>query len=196
MRSALRLLLPLTLASTLLSGCIVAPVGHYPRQPQQSGYPGGYPGGYPNPYPSAEPRWRSDYPQAPAEPSYGVSRYGDVRYGTIAGIEPMGSSRGSSSGAGAVTGGVIGGVIGHEIGRGMGGRRGDGGAVGAMLGAFGGAVIGDQIERDANRGGPAGWRLWIRMDGGGDQSLQVPDVGGLRVGERVRFVNGRLERLG
>lgn len=187
MRSALRLLLPLTLASTLLSGCIVAPVGHYPRHRPADDYPGGYP--------DPSPGWSQGYPQ-PGEPAYGGSRYGDIRYGTVAGIEPMGVSRGGSSGAGAITGGVIGGVIGHEIGRGMGGRGSDGGAVGAMLGAFGGAVIGDQIERDANRGGPAGFRVWIRMDGGGDQSLQLPEVGGLRIGERVRFVNGRLERLG
>jgi outer membrane lipoprotein SlyB len=64
-----------------------------------------------------------------------------------------------------------------------------------VLGAIGGAVIGDQVERDGNRG-PAGWRVVIRLDGGGDQALQLANPGDLRVGARVRFVNGQLQRVG
>ncbi len=190
MNLALRSTAAIVLGSLLLTGCVVAPVGRYPsasyRQPQNGYYQGGY----------AEPAYPA-YPSAPqyGEQSYRGDRYADVRYGTVAAIEPLGYARSGSSGAGAVTGGLIGGVIGHEIGRGMGNRRDGSGAFGAMIGAIGGGVIGDQVERDANRG-PAGWRVWIRLDGGGDQSLQMGNPGGLRVGERVRFVNGQLQRLG
>lgn len=199
LRSLLRPVTLVALASALLTGCVVAPVGRYPspsyRAPQTS-----YQGGYAEPAYPAYPA----YPSAPPQYQYGDrgygdrnygDRYADVRYGTVAAIEPLGYARSGSSGAGAVTGGLIGGVIGHEIGRGMGNRHDGGGAVGAMIGAIGGAVIGDQVERDANRG-PSGFRVWIRLDGGGDQSLQMANPGGLRVGERVRFVNGQLQRMG
>ncbi|CAM3658870.1 glycine zipper 2TM domain-containing protein [Roseateles saccharophilus] len=178
-RPLLRSAALVTLGSALLAGCVVAPVHRAPPpaySPPPVGYaepaPGGYYGGN--------------------ESGYG-GRYADVRYGTVAAIEPLGNQP-RSSGAGAIAGGLIGGVIGHEIGRDMGGPRGDGGKVGAVLGAVGGAVIGDQIERDGSRG-PAGYRVWIRLDGGGDQNLQLANPGDLRVGERVRLADGQLQRL-
>lgn len=179
----------IVLGSALLTGCVVAPVH---RQPPPAYSPPPPPVGYAEPAPA--------YPAYPSqggyysgnEPGYG-GRYANARYGTVAAIEPLGGQA-RSSGAGAIAGGLIGGVIGHEIGRDMGGPRSDGGKVGAVLGAFSGAVIGDQVERDGNRG-PAGYRVWIRLDGGGDQSLQLANPGDLRVGERVRFVDGQLQRL-
>ena len=175
----------ITLGSALLTGCVVAPVHRAPPPPYSPP-----PVSYGEPAP-AYPAQDGYYPGS--EPGYG-GRYANVRYGTVAAIEPLGGQAQRSSGAGAIAGGLIGGVIGHEIGRDMGGPRSDGGKVGAVLGAFSGAVIGDQVERDGNRG-PAGYRIWIRLDGGGDQSLQVGNPGDLRVGERVRFVDGQLQRL-
>lgn len=179
LRALFRNALALSLGATLLTGCIVVPVGHRGHHQRQEGY---------------------NEPVYPPAPGYGGNQYGsqyaEVRYATVSAIEPLGGGRGGSSGAGAITGSLIGGVIGHEIGRGAGGRHSGGGAVGAVIGAVGGAVIGDQIERDAHRGGPAGYRVWLRLDGGGDQSVQVQSPNGLWVGARVRLVNGQLQPLG
>jgi len=184
-RPLLRSAAVIALGGALLTGCVVAPVQPRPApayRPPQPVYVEPPPPAYPPP----------DRKSTRLNSNGG--RYAEVRYGTVVAIEPLGDQP-RSSGAGAVVGGVIGGVIGHEIGRDMGGRRSDGGQVGAVLGAIGGAVIGDQVERDGNRG-PAGWRVVIRMDGGGDQSLQLANPGDLRVGARVRFVNGQLQRVG
>lgn len=182
-RPLLRSAALIALGSALLTGCVVAPVrpAYRPPQPVYSEPPPAYPS--PSSYPGAYPG---------GEPGYS-GRYVNARYGTVAAIEPLGGQA-RSSGAGAIAGGLIGGVIGHEIGRDMGGPRGDGGKVGAVIGALGGAVIGDQVERDGNRG-PSGYRVWVRLDGGGDQNLQLANPGDLRVGERVRFVDGQLQRL-
>lgn len=175
-RPMLRSAALVALGCALLTGCVVAPV-HRPPPPAYSPPPVAYT----EPAPA--------YPAYPAQGGY----YANVRYGTVAAIEPLGGQA-RSSGAGAIAGGLIGGVIGHEIGRDMGGPRGGGGNVGAVIGALGGAVIGDQVERDGNRG-PSGYRVWVRLDGGGDQNLQLANPGDLRVGERVRFVDGQLQRL-
>ena len=119
------------------------------------------------------------------------SRYGSDRvlYGTVGRIEAYGrgGDRGSS-GAGAVAGGVIGGVIGHEM-----GNRHDRGVTTA-IGAVVGAVIGNEIERDGNRGGGSRYRVWVRLERGGEQAFDFERLDGLRSGDRVRIVDGRLQR--
>ncbi|WP_269629697.1 glycine zipper 2TM domain-containing protein [Pelomonas sp. BJYL3] len=119
------------------------------------------------------------------------SRYGSDRvlYGTVGRIEAYGrgGDRGSS-GAGAVAGGVIGGVIGHE----MSDRRDRG--VGTAIGAVVGAVIGNEIERDGNRGGGSRYRVWVRLERGGEQAFDFERLDGLCSGDRVRIVDGRLQR--
>lgn len=119
------------------------------------------------------------------------SRHGGDRvlYGTVRRIEAYGrgGDRGSS-GAGAVAGGVIGGVIGHE----MGDRRDRG--VTTAIGAVVGAVIGNEIERDGNRGGGTRYRVWVRLERGGEQAFDFERLDGLRSGDRVRIVDGRLQR--
>ena len=108
--------------------------------------------------------------------------YGD--YGQVTSIEMIPVSA-RPSGAGAILGAVIGGVVGNQFGSGT-GRA-------AMTGAgiVGGAVAGNAIER-AN--GRDRYRVVVRLDSGG--TLAVSDVGEgeLRVGDRVRVVNGRVYR--
>lgn len=102
------------------------------------------------------------------------------------------SERQGSSGAGAVLGGVIGGVIGNQMG------RGDGRTAATMVGVVAGAVLGNEIERQSGRreaGHGAGrYRVWVRLDGAGEQAFDFERLDGLRVGERVRVVDGRLQR--
>lgn len=111
-----------------------------------------------------------------------------TRYGTVVGIEGERGS-GGTSGAGAVAGGVIGGVIGNQVGRGT------GRALATIAGVVGGAVAGNAIESHANRSSRGPYAVTIRFDDGAQQVFSVPELGGMRRGERVRFYRGQITRL-
>lgn len=111
-----------------------------------------------------------------------------TRYGTVVGIEGT-RSGGGTSGAGAVAGGVIGGVIGNQIGGGT------GRALATIAGVVGGAVAGNAIEGHANSGNRGPYDLTVRFDDGSQQVFSVPELGGLRRGERVRFYRGQISRM-
>ena len=88
---------------------------------------------------------------------------------------------------GTVIGGIAGGVIGHQIGSGR------GNTAATIAGAIGGAVVGNEIEKkhvQATR-----YRITVRLDSG--SSLIVEDTRdlNLRVGDRVRIENGRIDRI-
>jgi outer membrane lipoprotein SlyB len=88
---------------------------------------------------------------------------------------------------GTLIGGIAGGVIGHQIGSGR------GNAAATIAGAIGGAVVGDEIEKkqwQATR-----YRITVRLDSG--SSLIVEDTHdlNLRVGDRVRIMDGHIYRV-
>jgi outer membrane lipoprotein SlyB len=89
------------------------------------------------------------------------------------------------TGAGAVIGGIAGGVVGHQIG---GGRGKD---VATIAGALGGAYVGNQVERAKQRDH---YRVGVLLDSGARLEVEEASNGDLRVGDRVRVVNGRVNR--
>lgn len=106
-------------------------------------------------------------------------------YGTIDSIQVM-QARGSS-GAGAITGGLIGGLLGNQVG------SGSGRAAATVAGAVGGAVVGNNVENNRNAG-KEDYQITVRMDNGDTRIIQQDSVYDLRVGNRVRLVDGRLYR--
>ena len=94
--------------------------------------------------------------------------------------------KGQGSGLGMIAGGVVGGVLGHQIGSGR------GNTAATILGAGAGAYAGNEIEK--NRASGQAYRVEVRMDNGDLRMFDYWDLNGLRVGDRVRVVNGQLER--
>jgi outer membrane lipoprotein SlyB len=109
-----------------------------------------------------------------------------MAYGVVESIETTGSGVDPHNVAGTVIGGVIGGVLGHQIGSGR------GNSVATVAGAVGGAVVGHEVE-ESNKKRDL-YRVRIRLEGGGYQTLMQDTLGGLRVGDRVRVENDRVSR--
>ena len=89
-------------------------------------------------------------------------------------------------GLGAIIGGVAGGIIGHQFG------GGSGNTAATIAGAIAGGAIGNQVER--TQAGER-FRVIVRLDSGGSVALDQVGQGELRVGDRVRIVNGRVYRM-
>lgn len=125
----------------------------------------------------------SSYPNAPS--------YSNATYGVIDAIEITSENSsgigGSGIGAGAVIGGVVGGVLGHQVGEGRGKD------VATVAGVVGGAMAGHQIEK-SNRQQQDAYRLRVRLDNGGYQTVTLQSIGDLRVGDRVRVENDSVSR--
>lgn len=117
--------------------------------------------------------------------------YSNATYGVIDTIEVTRESSsgigGSGIGAGAVIGGVVGGVLGHQVGEGTGKD------VATVAGVVGGAMAGHQIEK-SNRQQQDAYRIQVRLDRGGYQTVTLQSIGDLRVGDRVRVENDRVSR--
>ena len=133
----------------------------------------------------------TDYRPAPSSPSYSGSS-SSAAYGVIDAIEVVrgssgGGIGGSGIGAGAVIGGVVGGVLGHQIGGGTGKD------VATVAGAVGGAVVGHQIEK-SNKQQQDAYRIQVRLDHGGYQTVTQQSINDLRVGDRVRIENNNVSR--
>lgn len=107
-------------------------------------------------------------------------------YGVIDSIEVIRNSN-DKMGAGVVIGGIVGGVLGNQVG---GGRGNDAATV---AGAVGGAVVGHQIEK-ANRPSVDTYRIRLRLDAGGYQTVNQDSASDLRVGDRARIENDRVVR--
>jgi len=114
-----------------------------------------------------------------------------VTYGVIAAIETVpgdsGGIAGSGIGAGTVIGGVVGGVLGHQVGGGTGKD------VATAAGVVGGAVIGHEIDK-RNQQHHDVYRIRVRIDNGGYQTLTQESINDLRVGDRVSIENGHIYR--
>lgn len=124
----------------------------------------------------------------------------NVQYGQVRSIEQDFSDdrpgrNETSSGGGALVGGVIGGVIGNQVG------KGSGRAAATVIGAVGGAIVGNEIERQnqqpyaQNGQRERGiFHVLVRLDNRSEQWFDFERVDGLRIGDRVRIENGRLQR--
>ncbi|MDZ4202143.1 MAG: glycine zipper 2TM domain-containing protein [Gallionella sp.] len=111
--------------------------------------------------------------------------YPDRIYGVIDGIE---ATQGGNDGigAGAVLGGVVGGVLGHQVGGGTGKD------VATVAGVVGGAVAGHQIEKGSRTQNT--YRIRVRLENGGYQTVTQQNLDDLRIGDRVRIENNRVAR--
>jgi outer membrane lipoprotein SlyB len=108
-------------------------------------------------------------------------------YGTIDTIQV---TRGPShtSGSGAVVGGLVGALVGNQVG------SGNGRAAATVAGAVGGAAIGNSVEARNNNNGQDMYQIGVRLDNGDYRTIVQDSVYDLRVGNRVRVVDGRAYR--
>lgn len=120
----------------------------------------------------------------------GYSSSSSYSVGVIDAIEKTSGSGdgigGSDIGVGSVIGGVVGGVLGHQVGSGTGQD------VATVAGAVGGAVAGHQIEKSRKQ--QDAYRIRVRIDNGGYQTVTQQSISDLRVGDRVRIENDRVSR--
>ena len=107
-------------------------------------------------------------------------------YGTIESIQ-IKQGKSGGSGAGAVAGGLVGALLGNQVG------SGSGRAVATVAGAVGGAVVGNTVENN-NSQAKEEYQISVRMDNGDYRRVDQDSVYDLRVGNRVRLVDGRLYR--
>jgi len=109
-----------------------------------------------------------------------------IDYGTVQGIEIYRSADNSPVNVGTILGGVAGGVIGHQIG------SGSGNTAATIVGAVGGAVAGHAIEQ---RVSGSRYRVTVQLDSGSTVVMEDSRDIDLRIGDRVRVENNRVERL-
>ncbi|NRR28625.1 glycine zipper 2TM domain-containing protein [Oxalobacteraceae bacterium] len=107
-------------------------------------------------------------------------------YGTIDSIQVV-QTQSANSGAGAVTGGLVGALLGNQVG------SGSGRTAATVAGAVGGAVVGNQVESNRKEA-HTGYQISVRMDNGDYRIVNQDSVYDLRVGNRVRLVDGRVYR--
>lgn len=108
-------------------------------------------------------------------------------YGTIESIQVVqGSNR--TSGAGAILGGVVGALAGNQVG------SGSGRTAATVAGGVAGAAIGNRVEGNRQAAGNEMYQVNVRMDNGEYRTVTQDSVYDLRVGNRVRIVDGRVYR--
>ena len=120
------------------------------------------------------------------QPTNYSSMSNDSTYGVIDSIQIVRLDP-ATSGVGAVAGGLIGALAGSQIGSG-GGRT-----AATAAGAIGGAVVGNNVERNRNQPYDA-YQITVRLDNGEYRTINQDSVYDLRVGNRVRMVEGRVYR--
>jgi outer membrane lipoprotein SlyB len=108
-------------------------------------------------------------------------------YGTIESIQVT-SGEGRTSGAGAVVGGLVGALAGNQVG------SGSGRTAATVAGGVAGAAIGNNVERNRNADGQQMYAVNVRLDNGEYRTVVQDSVYDLRVGNRVRVVDGRVYR--
>lgn len=119
--------------------------------------------------------------------AYGAPAGTAMGYGTIDSIQVTRGSSGTS-GTGAVVGGLVGALVGNQVG------SGSGRTAATVAGAVGGAALGNKVEGDRAASGRDMYQINIRMDNGEYRSVMQDSVYDLRVGNRVRIVDGRAYR--
>jgi outer membrane lipoprotein SlyB len=118
----------------------------------------------------------------------GRSDSASMGYGTIESIQVT-QAENRTSGAGAVVGGLVGALAGNQVG------SGSGRTAATVAGGVAGAAIGNNVERNRNAGGGQEmYQVNIRMDNGEYRTVVQDSAYDLRVGNRVRLVDGRVYR--
>ena len=112
-----------------------------------------------------------------------------LEHGRVTNIEyfPGGVSRSGVNVPGAIIGAVAGAVLGNQVGSG-GGRD-----AATVLGGAAGAAVGSQVGRTHTVNDPI-YRITLQTDQGAMRVYDVPGVGDLHVGDRVRVDNGMIYR--
>ena len=109
-------------------------------------------------------------------------------YGTIESIQ-VSRADGQTNGTGAVVGGLVGALVGNQVG------SGSGRTAATVAGAVGGAVVGNKVEANRNQGnGQDMYQINVRLQNGETRTIVQDSVYDLRVGNRVRVVDGRVYR--
>jgi outer membrane lipoprotein SlyB len=129
----------------------------------------------------------SNMPQqnSTSQPTYSQSNASS--YGTIESIQVT-HPAGKTSGAGAVVGGVLGGLLGNQVG------GGNGKTAATVVGVVGGAVVGNAVEQNRNAQTADMYQIRVRLDNGDGMTVMQESIYELRVGNRVRVVDGRAYR--
>jgi outer membrane lipoprotein SlyB len=131
-----------------------------------------------------------------SDPYYGNdgyrSGYGNTAsvssgYGTIESIQVT-NAEARTSGAGAVVGGLVGALAGNQVG------SGSGRTAATVAGGVAGAAIGNNVERNRNADGQQMYAVNVRLDNGEYRTIVQDSVYDLRVGNRVRVVDGHVYR--
>lgn len=128
-----------------------------------------------------EPRLAQAAPQVEAPKP--VEKIADLA--TIEAVREV-KEAGQHTGLGPIAGGIAGAVLGDQIG-GKGNTR----KVLTVLGAAGGAYAGREIEKRARS--TTHWEIDVRRDDGGYQTVRSETAPPFGAGQRVRFVDGRLQ---
>jgi outer membrane lipoprotein SlyB len=123
---------------------------------------------------------------SPQQTSYSTSQPDSASYGTIDSIQITRVNSGGS-GVGAVAGGLVGALLGNQVGSGSGRKA------ATVVGAVGGAVAGNEIEKSRGQGQDA-YQVSVRLDNGEYRTVVQDNATDLRVGNRVRVVDGRVYR--
>jgi outer membrane lipoprotein SlyB len=120
--------------------------------------------------------------------SSGYNNTASMGYGTIESIQVT-QAENRTSGGGAVVGALVGALAGNQVG------SGSGRTAATVAGGVGGALVGNNIEKNRNAGsGQEMYQLNVRMDNGEYRTVVQDSVYDLRVGNRVRLVDGRVYR--
>ena len=115
------------------------------------------------------------------QPAKPVLPVGDV--GVVESVREV-KEAGEAKGVGAIAGGVVGGVLGNKLGKGK--------ALGTLIGAAGGAFAGHQVEKHVRA--DKHWEIAVRLDDGSQRTLTSDAEPAWHAGDRVRIVDGKLER--
>jgi outer membrane lipoprotein SlyB len=121
--------------------------------------------------------------------SSGYNNSASTGYGVIESIQVTQADGGRTSGAGAIVGGLVGALAGNQVGSGT------GRTAATVAGGVAGAAIGNSVEKNRNAGpGQEMYQVNVRMDNGEYRTVVQDSVYDLRVGNRVRLVDGRVYR--
>lgn len=125
---------------------------------------------------------------SPAYSSYSTpSQSNASSYGTIESIQITRAGN-PSSGGGAIVGGLVGGLLGNQVG------SGSGRTAATVVGAVGGAVVGNSVEQNRNAQAADMYQIRVRLDNGDSMTVMQDSAVDLRIGNRVRVVDGRAYR--
>jgi outer membrane lipoprotein SlyB len=124
--------------------------------------------------------------EAPAPVVTGPVATQRVEYGVVEHIDLYREGSNAPLGLGAVIGGIAGGIIGHQFG------AGSGNTAATIGGAVAGGLVGNEVQRANARDR---YRIVVRLDSGGTLTMSDVGEGELRVGDRVRVIDGRVYRM-